>query len=219
MENMQIYESVRNVPETAKRAITGGRLKGKTDINPMWRIKSLTEQFGPCGIGWKYEIVKEWTEPGANGEVAAFVDINLYIKFNGEWSEAIPGTGGSMLVANESKSGRTSDECFKMALTDAISVSCKALGFGADVYWDADRTKYSDDTEMPSQKNSAPPTPKEPPLVCEMCGSTIVAVKVGSKVYSPKEIADNAKNAYSKCLCWKCCKETAQWQSQRKANG
>ncbi|HCC35130.1 MAG TPA: hypothetical protein DEQ02_05645 [Ruminococcaceae bacterium] len=36
-----------------------------------------------------------------------------------------------------------SDECFKMALTDAISVSCKALGFGADVYWDKDRTKYS----------------------------------------------------------------------------
>ena len=37
------------------------------------------------------------------------------------------------------------DECFKMALTDAISVSCKALGVGADVYWNKDRTKYDDD--------------------------------------------------------------------------
>lgn len=219
MENMQIYDSVRQVPDTAKRSISAGRLKGKTDINPMWRIKALTEQFGPCGIGWKYEIVKEWTEAGSSGEIAAFVDINLFVKVNGEWSEAIPGTGGSMFVAKEKGGLYTSDECFKMSLTDAISVSCKALGFGADVYWDADRTKYYGNTETPTQNSHAPTEPKEPPLVCEMCGSTIVAVKVGSKVYSPKEIAESAKNAYNKCLCWKCCKETAQWQSQRKADG
>ena len=30
-----------------------------------------------------------------------------------------------------------------MALTDAISVACKALGFGADVYWQAGRSKYN----------------------------------------------------------------------------
>ena len=46
----------------------------------------------------------------------------------------MPGNGGSMLVENE-RPGRTSDECYKMALTDAISVACKALGVGADVYW------------------------------------------------------------------------------------
>ena len=31
-----------------------------------------------------------------------------------------------------------------MALTDAISVACKALGMGADVYWEKDTTKYND---------------------------------------------------------------------------
>ena len=51
-DNMRIYNAVRAVPEEAKRAITAGRLKGKTDINPMWRIKALTELFGPCGDGW-----------------------------------------------------------------------------------------------------------------------------------------------------------------------
>ena len=30
-----------------------------------------------------------------------------------------------------------------MALTDAISVSCKALGMSADVYWDNGSTKYN----------------------------------------------------------------------------
>ena len=148
MENLELYNKVRAVPENAKRTIGAGRLKGKTDINPMWRIKILTETFGPCGIGWKYIIKREWLENGANGEIAAFVDIDLFYKANGEWSDAVPGTGGSMLVTSETKGLYTSDECFKMALTDAISVAAKAIGVAADVYWDADSTKYGRQQEQ-----------------------------------------------------------------------
>ena len=159
MSNLYIWDAVRQVPENAQKPISGGRLKGMTDINPMWRIKALTEQFGVCGIGWKYEIVEKKLESGANGEIAAFVDINLFIKVEGEWSSAIPGTGGSSFVANESKGLYVSDECFKMALTDAISVSCKALGFGANTYWNKDKSKYdkqSKDSGSPEQKTSYP---------------------------------------------------------------
>ena len=52
MTNLDIYNKVREVPNKAKKNIGGGRLKGMTDINPMWRIKTLTEQFGPAGFGW-----------------------------------------------------------------------------------------------------------------------------------------------------------------------
>ena len=142
-DNLRIYQAVRSVPENACRPIMAGRLKGKTDINPMWRIKRLTDCYGPCGTDWKYTIERQWLEHGANGEIAAFCNIFLFVKEKGEWSEAIPGTGGSMFVANERNGLYTSDECFKMALTDAISVACKALGFGADIYWDSDSTKYN----------------------------------------------------------------------------
>lgn len=37
-----------------------------------------------------------------------------------------------------------------MALTDAISVACKALGIGADVYWDKDSTKYNNIQPQPT---------------------------------------------------------------------
>lgn len=142
MENLEIYEKVRKVPEEAKKKISGGRLNGMTDINPMWRIKTLTEQFGPCGIGWYYDVTNKWTEK-AGDEVAAFVDIEMYVKVDGEWSKPIHGTGGSMFVAKESRGIHVSDECYKMAITDAISVACKQLGVGADVYWEKDVTKYS----------------------------------------------------------------------------
>lgn len=157
MSNLDIYNSVRVVPKEAQKAIAGGRLKGKTDINPMWRIKALTEAFGPCGIGWKYIITKQWMEAGYNGEIAAFCNIDLFIKVAGQWSDAIPGHGGNMFVQNEKNGMYTSDECFKMALTDAISVACKALGFGADIYWADDKTKYDSAASRTSAKPFSAP--------------------------------------------------------------
>lgn len=141
MGNLDLYNRVRVVPEEAKKPIKGGRLNGMTDINPMWRIKVLTSEYGPCGIGWFYRPVKKWTEQ-AGGETVAFVDIELFIKVDGEWSQPICGTGGSKLSQNERNGLFVSDECYKMATTDAISVACKQLGIGADVYFGADRTKY-----------------------------------------------------------------------------
>lgn len=152
-QNMILFDKFRTTPQEARKPITGGRLKGFTDINPMWRMKRLTEVFGPCGIGWKYEIVSQRIQPGHGNEVAAFVDILLYYKYDGVWSEGVPGVGGSSFVATEKSGAHTSDECFKMALTDAIGTACKALGMSSDIFFDKDRTKYTAEQD---------PTPKNP---------------------------------------------------------
>lgn len=141
-DKMEIYNRVRQVPDEAKKAISAGRLKGMTDINPVWRIKKLTEEFGPCGIGWWTKVTDRWTET-IGDETCAFVDLELYIKVGDEWSKPITGSGGSKLATKERSGIYVSDECYKMAETDALSVACKKLGIGADVYFSADRTKYS----------------------------------------------------------------------------
>lgn len=206
MENLGIYESVRQVPPSAQREIQAGRLKGKTDINPMWRIKALTEQFGPCGIGWKYVITDKRLEQGANNEVAAFVDIDLYIKFDGAWSDAIPGTGGSAFVASERNGLYTSDECFKMALTDAISVACKALGFGADVYWAKDATKYSR-VANPNIETIA---------VCMRCNQPIIPIKkTNGEIWKVTDMVKYSEKRFKKRLCAECMKLT---DAEAKAN-
>ena len=105
MDNMEVLGKLKTTPEEAQKEIPAGRLKGFTDINPMWRLKRLTEVFGPCGVGWKYEVVSTNVMHGPNDEAAAFVNILLYYKRpDGEWSEGIPGMGGSMFVSKE-KSG------------------------------------------------------------------------------------------------------------------
>jgi hypothetical protein len=153
-DNMSVYEKVRAVPKEALKEIKGGRLKGMSDINPMWRIKMLTEMFGMCGIGWKTVITDRRLEHGHGDEVVCFVDINLYVKVDGEWSEPIPGMGGSSFITAERNGTHTSDECFKMAYTDAISVACKSLGFAADVYFANDRTKYSSKSEEANEPHT-----------------------------------------------------------------
>lgn len=159
MNNLAIYNAFKSVPDNAKRPIQAGRLKGKTDINPMWRIKALTEQFGACGIGWYYKPTKKWTEVYED-EVCAFVDIELYIKVDGEWSMPIYGTGGNMLAQKEKNGVHVSDECFKMATTDALSVACKQLGIGAYVYWH-DETKYTKEDNSPQMDKKFEPVLKE----------------------------------------------------------
>ena len=164
-KNMRIYEEGRNVPPEAKKAFNNGKFSG-TDINPMWRIKKLTELFGPAGVGWYYEVISERSERLNDDTVIAVVDLNLYIKQDGEWSKPIYGTGGNQLVSKTSRGISTSDEGYKMALTDALSVACKALGIGADVYFDKDKTKYT--MADGQDKNRQPDAPARPSGTAKM---------------------------------------------------
>ena len=153
-ENLATWEALCRPPADALKRIGGGRLSGMTDINPQWRLQMMTEQFGPIGIGWYYEALDRWTEQGAPlpsvkptelGELMCFVSINLYVMIEGQWSKPIYGVGGSKLIEKEKDHFYNSDEGYKMATTDALSVAMKELGVAADIYkglWDGSKYRY-----------------------------------------------------------------------------
>lgn len=155
-KNMAFYDKFRSVPKEACKEISAGKLKGFTDINPMWRIKMLTETFGPCGFGWYIESEEHWIDTLGN-EIGAFCKVALKVKHpeTGEWSAPIIGIGGSKL-AGKGKGDGIDDEAYKMAYTDAISIACKNLGMAADIYYAKDRTKYNSYTENPAPAQSTP---------------------------------------------------------------
>lgn len=223
MYNMEIYNRVRSVPTEAQKPFSNGRFSG-TDVNPMWRIKTLTEVFGACGFGWYYEILSERCEE--HGDVTiSVVDLNLYVRIEGEWSKPIFGTGGNTIV---SAKGVVSDEGYKMALTDALGVACKALGVAADVYFERDISKYTEfakpsveTPERPTQARretrSAVPkpaeiVPQETPeevvevTVCECCGQP---VKPHGR-FDIMTIAQRSLASYGKVLCWDCARKSKE---------
>lgn len=152
MSNLSVWNKVKRPPEDALKSIKGGRLKGMTDISPQWRYQIMTEVFGVCGTGWKYEIKRLWTEVGSSDQVMAFAEVLLYIKQDGAWGDPIPGIGGAALIAKESSGLHSNDEAYKMAVTDGLSVALKMLGVAADIYsgkWDG--SKYKEEEKVPSK--------------------------------------------------------------------
>lgn len=148
MENaIEIYKSLSQPPKDALKQITGGKLSGKTDINPQWRYEVMTEKFGLVGIGWKYEIQKLWIEQGSGSEKLAFAQVAVFVKIDDKWSEPIVGIGGSKLVQIEKGQAVSNDEGYKMAVTDAFSTALKMIGVAADIYagrWDGSKYKESE---------------------------------------------------------------------------
>lgn len=181
VKNLEIYEYCRDVPKEAQKAFNNGRFSG-TDINPCWRIKKLTEVFGPAGVGWYTEILDKRMERVDDQNVMALMDINLYVYKDGEWSKPIFGTGGNMFVSK----GKVNDEGFKMAYTDAISVACKALGIGANIYWSADKTKYT------IENSDVTPQPQSPPKKDE---NAKIVTAVVDLVADPEDVPQNLLTA------------------------
>lgn len=158
----------------------------------------MTEVFGICGIGWKYKVTnRHFTEKDSFGQVAVFIDIDLFIKIGDTWSDAIPGCGGSTFIANEKNGLYMSDEAVKMATTDALSVAMKMLGVGADVYM-GHGGKYDkpiENTPLPKLEKTNPKWQQ----VKDFCQSKGKAenwgfANVEKKFYLTSEIKEALKN-------------------------
>lgn len=93
-----------------------------TDVSPVWRIRRMTEVFGPVGKGWGYDIIATWSEMNC-----AYVRLGCWYVLEGERYQTGEQIGGTSF-------DRTPDEAYKMSVTDAIGKCLVNLGLAADVY-------------------------------------------------------------------------------------
>lgn len=201
MKNLDIWEQVHECPQEALSEIKGGKLKGKSDISPIWRYKRLTELFGPAGKGWGIANDTYTVIEGANGEKAVMCQLTLWYKEDERL--CVPGQGGSMLIATEKGQLVTNDEAYKMAYTDAVSVACKQLGFAADVYWskgsDSKYQRWSDDDPLGTGNTDKRLEPRGDK--CKVCGATLTTAQ--------KQLS---MQKYGELLCPDCQKKVPQQQ-------
>jgi len=186
--NMRFFGQVQDTPNEARKEISAGRLKGYTDINPMWRIKKLTEMFGPAGFGWWTQNEKfVFEEYAKTEEIAVFCQLELIVvdPETKELSRPIMGVGGNKFGVKESKGPYCNDEAMKMAYTDALSIACKALGFSSDIYFAKDRTKYTLPEDEMQKGND------------EDVSGLIARIQKGVQVVT-KNMDDEAKNKFAK---------------------
>lgn len=207
MNNLDLYNRYAQPPESALKAFNNGKFSG-TDINPMWRIKALTEAFGPCGLGWYTDVVRMWREDTDDGNATVYCHLNLYIKQGEEWSKPISGVGGNTLMRKTKTGTSTTDEAYKMAFTDAMGIACKALGIGADIWWKEARSKYTANDQ--GAKNELEEDPAPPADVCDECGNVVTDYIATSGVTKAAIIASNSRKMYGRCLCGRCAVKAAK---------
>ena len=143
-------------PQEALNTILFGKLKGKSDINPQWRIEALTEVFGLCGVGWYYEILSvNYQELPETKERMVYITIAIHVKQDdGQWSAPVIGIGGDFTIITDKNGTHGNDEAFQMALTDALGKAAKCLGIANDIYRGKYDSKYGwrDEREKQRQK-------------------------------------------------------------------
>lgn len=146
MSNTAIWDVLKETnPAHTKQFKRSGGFQG-TAISPTYQIQRMTEQFGPIGIGWYYEVINTSIEHSTEGHVVVFRDVNLYFKHEGEWSKPIHGCGGDFIVGKNKYGLNADDEAFKKAETDALGNAMKKLGMSADIHLGMhDDNKYVND--------------------------------------------------------------------------
>ena len=131
MENMEIWDSLSKTdPKHTKPFQRAGGFKG-TAMKPIWIVKRMTEEFGPCGIGWGVNR-PEFQVEHTPDESLVYCSVSIW---HGQKENEIWGVGGDK-VRTTRKSGDVfvDDEAFKKAFTDAINNALKYLGVAADIH-------------------------------------------------------------------------------------
>lgn len=157
VDNLALWKRVEKTsPGSTKAAKVNGMQI--TVIDGYGMIRKATEQFGPLGIGWGYEVLEErWDEgapfalkqeDGTAYQVIArthTIKLLLWYKHDGQRGEVTQ--YGHTQALYRSKWGATDDgEAPKKSLMDAIKKSLSMLGFSADVF-----TGQFDDAEYREQ--------------------------------------------------------------------
>jgi hypothetical protein len=147
--NLKLWDKVKTTDPDSTKAYQGaGGFRG-TAINSTYQIRKATEQFGPVGIGWGWQIISERIEDGhpivgkdAEGKSVVYesaytkihtLHLRLWYMLDGQRGE-VDHFGHTPFVYVNKHGMQVEAEPSKKSLTDAIGKCLSMLGFSADIF-------------------------------------------------------------------------------------
>lgn len=137
-DNMKLWKSVCVTDPAEVKPITGKQYKGNSP-KPYWIVRRLTEEFGPCGIGWGFTILGERFERFGESESLHVATVRLWYCLEdkrGEFEQI-----GQTRSSYVSSAGKfiVDEDAPKKSVTDALVKCASYLGFAGDIFsgqWD-----------------------------------------------------------------------------------
>jgi hypothetical protein len=140
-DNKALWNRVFMTDPRAVKPITGKAYTGNSP-KPYHIIERLTDEFGPCGIGWGFTILCERFErfgEGANSEALHIATVRFWYVTGGRRGE-LEQVGQTRAAYTTSKGKFMVDEdAPKKSVTDALVKCASYLGFAGDIFsgrWD-----------------------------------------------------------------------------------
>jgi hypothetical protein len=230
VDNKALWKRAFTTDPRAVKPITGKQYKGNSP-RPYWIIERLTDEFGPCGIGWGFTILGERFERLSETDVLHVATLRLWYVMDGKRGE-FEQIGQTKATYKTKDGGLMVDEdAPKKSVTDALVKCASYLGFAGDIFsgmWDD--SKYvawaGEEWDRRYQEQNADPKieARKAELTelalymidCEKAGKQLDAIRLW---YDPKTFnADVNEANEERIFVWGLLKHESKLRSAIKAN-
>jgi hypothetical protein len=138
MANKDLWQRAFTTDPLAVKPITGKQYKGNSP-KPYWIVERLTDEFGPCGIGWGFTILNERMERLTETDTLHVAVLRFWYVLDGQRGEFEQ--IGQTKATYKTKDGGTlvDEDAPKKSVTDALVKCASYLGFAGDIFsgmWD-----------------------------------------------------------------------------------
>ena len=138
MSNKALWKRVCVTDPAAVKPITGKQYSGNSP-KPYWIVERLTDEFGPCGIGWGFIVLDERMERLTETEILHVARVRFWYELDGKRGEFEQIGQTRALYAKRDKSLMVDEDAPKKSVTDALVKCASYLGFAGDIFsgmWD-----------------------------------------------------------------------------------
>lgn len=226
MSNKALWDRVKMTDPKHVKPITGKQYKGNSP-KPYWIVERLTDEFGPCGIGWGFRVVDERMERLAEAEILHVARVMFWYELDGKRGE-FEQIGQTRAMYAKSSGGLMVDEdAPKKSVTDALVKCASYLGFAGDIFsgmWDDSKYVAEAGAEWNRREREAGQTPRQKEL-CELAAFMASCHQEGRDLQAidiwyddATWDADNATRSEEQKLVWSELKEYSRLRSAIKAN-
>lgn len=138
MSNKAIWDQAFTTDPKFVKNITGKQYQGSSP-SPFWIVRRATEIFGPCGLGWGYNILSERIERFGEVDTVHIAMVEVWYMHEGKRG-SFQHIGQTKMSYKTSKGGVMLDEdAPKKSVTDALVKGLSMIGFAGDIFlgrWD-----------------------------------------------------------------------------------
>lgn len=163
-DNKALWKRAFTTDPKAVKPITGKQYSGNSP-KPYWIIERLTDEFGPCGIGWGFTILNERMERLSDKEVLHVAVVRMWYVLDSKRGELEQIGQTKAMYAKKDGGLMVDEDAPKKSVTDALVKCASYLGFAGDIFsgmWDDSKyvewagaewdRRYADENKTPRQQ-------------------------------------------------------------------